>query len=612
MSEKKKRGYQPRSGQGGGPMGPGGAPEKAKDFKKTWKELLSYTKSGKKFILIPLILATFCTVITLVGPPVLSDITNTILEGLMTEIDLDAIFRLVAIVGTLYVISLIVGYVQGYIMTTMTHKISKQMRTDISEKINKLPLKYYDGTTVGDTLSIVTNDVDTIELTMNQSLGMLFSAVTLLIGCVIMMFSTNVILTLTALVSTVLGFIFMTFILKTSQKYFGELQENLGVLNGHVEEVYTGHNVVKVYNATKKVTDEFNQTNNKMYDSAWKSQFLSGLMMPVMMFVGNFGYVAVCVVGGTLVINGSIDFGTIVAFMVYVRLFSQPLSQLAQAANSMQSTAAASERVFEFLSTEEMEDESSKNKTIEKVVGNVTFSDVCFGYNKDRQIVNNFSAEIKAGQKIAIVGPTGAGKTTIVNLLMRFYEIDSGDILIDGVPISSVSRETIHNLFCMVLQDTWLFEGTVRENIAYSKKDVTDKEIEDACKAAGIHRFIRNLPNGYDTVLNDKASLSVGQKQLMTIARAMVENAPMLILDEATSSVDTRTELQIQTAMDKLTVGRTSFVIAHRLSTIKNADVIFVMKDGDIIERGNHKELLDKNGFYAMLYTSQFEKTEEE
>ena len=446
-----------------------------------------------------------------------------------------------------------------------------------------------------------------IGQSLNQSIVSLVTAVTMFLGSLLMMFVTNAVMAVTAVLSTFIGFFLMSLIMSRSQKYFMQQQESLGKINGHIEEIYSGHNVVKVSNAMGKASEEFEAINNKLFNSAWKSQFLSGLMQPLMGFIGNFGYVAVCIVGAALVINGKTTFGVIVAFMIYIRLFTNPLSQIAQAATSAQSAAAASERVFEFLEEEQLSDESSKTKRLTNVKGDVEFRNVSFGYTPEKTIINNFSAHANAGEKIAIVGPTGAGKTTMVNLLMRFYELDGGEILIDGTPISQLTRENVHEQFCMVLQDTWLFEGTVRENIVYSKKNVSDEEVINACKAVGIHRFIRSLPKGYDTVLDDKANLSAGQKQLITIARAMIENAPLLILDEATSSVDTRTELLIQEAMDKLTEGRTSFVIAHRLSTIKNADLILVMKDGDIIESGNHEELLAQKGFYSELYNSQFE-----
>ena len=458
-------------------------------------------------------------------------------------------------------------------------------------------------------LSRVTNDVDMIGQTLNQSVTTFVTAVVMLIGSFVMMFVTNAVMAVAAIVASLLGFVVMFLIMGKSQKFFARQQRYLGDINGHIEETYAGHNVVKAYNAEHMVKKTFNDINYKLYTSAWKSQFFSGLMMPLMTFVGNLGYVAVCVTGAVLVANGSILFGTVIAFTLYVRLFTSPLSQLAQSFTSMQTAAAASERVFEFLEEDQLSDESGKTAYLDpaKVRGDVTFEHVHFGYDPEKIIINDFSAEAKAGQKVAIVGPTGAGKTTMVNLLMRFYELNSGCIRIDGIPTSDLTRENVHDLFCMVLQDTWLFEGTIRENVVYSKENVTDEDVVRACKAVGLHHFIRTLPKGYDTVLDDKANLSAGQKQLVTIARAMIENAPMLILDEATSSVDTRTEVLIQQAMDKLTRGRTSFIIAHRLSTIRNADLILVMKDGGIIEKGTHEQLLAKNGFYADLYNSQFE-----
>ena len=586
-------------------MGPG---EKANDFGKTMKQLLSYCKSYLPVIIVALILAFVGAALNVIGPDKLSEITDLIQEGIWTKIDLNAVQKVGMILVILYGLGVLFNYIQGFIMATVTQRITKKMRTDIVQKINKVPLKYFDSTSYGNVLSRVTNDIDTIGQTLNNSLGMLVTSIATFIGVIIMMFYTNWIMAITGILSTMIGFSLMTFIMKHSQKYFGEQQKELGLINGHIEEIYAGHHVVKVYNGEKEAEEVFHKINNRLYDNAWKSQFMSGLMMPVMQFIGNFGYVAICVIGAILVTNDIITIGTIVAFMVYIRLFTQPLTQLAQAATSLQSTAAASERVFEFLAEDEFEDESEKTTMkIENAKGDVEFKNVRFGYNEDRLIIKNFSIKAKAGQKIAIVGPTGAGKTTLVNLLMRFYEVSSGEIYIDGTPISQLTRKNVHDLFCMVLQDTWLFEGTIRENIIFSKENVTNKEVEDACKAVGLHHFIQTLAHGYDTVLNDKANLSAGQKQLITIARAMIENAPLLILDEATSSVDTRTELLIQQAMDQLTVGKTSFVIAHRLSTIKNADLILVMKDGDIIETGNHEELLAKGGFYAELYNSQFE-----
>lgn len=609
MSDQKSS--RPSRGPGGG--GPGGMAvpgEKPKDFKKTWGKLIAYCKPYLPVIILALLLAAVGTTFSVVGPNKLSEITDLITKGIAGDIDIAGVGEIAMFLAILYGFSFLFNYMQGFIMATVTQRVSQSLRTSISDKIDKLPLKYFDSTTYGDVLSRVTNDVDMIGQTLNQSIGSLVTSLVMFFGSLIMMFSINVTMTLSAIASTIVGFAVMIFIISKSQKYFLRQQKDLGKINGHIEEAYSGHNVVKVYNGDKEARKTFDEINERLFDSAWKSQFMSGMMMPLMSFIGNLGYVVVCVVGAALAMNGSITFGVIVAFMVYIRLFTQPLAQLAQAATSLQSTAAASERVFEFLEEEELEDESQKTTTLDvaTVKGDVEFSHVKFGYNEDKLIIKDFSAHIDAGQKIAIVGPTGAGKTTLVNLLMRFYEVNSGEIKIDGVATKDLTRSDVHDLFCMVLQDTWLFEGTVRENIIYNKEDVTDEEVVAACKAVGLDHFIRTLPKGYDTILNDKASLSVGQKQLLTIARAMVKKAPFLILDEATSSVDTRTEVLIQEAMDKLMVGKTSFVIAHRLSTIKNADIILVMKDGDIIESGNHEDLLAKKGFYADLYNSQFEE----
>lgn len=523
-------------------------------------------------------------------------------------IDFPAIIDIAVLLVILYAISAVFGFLGNFIMATISAKISKSMRTDISSKINRMPLKYFDSTSHGDIISRVTNDVDAIGMALNQSLEGLIRAITMFVGSLIMMFVNSWMLALVAIGSTLIGFLLMAIIMRTSQKYFKMQQDGLGDINGHIEEIYSGHDIVKAYNGGKNARKVFERMNEALYVSGWKSQFLSGLMMPLMNFVGNFGYVAVCVVGAVLALNGTITFGVIVAFMVYIRFFTQPLSQMAQAMQALQRTAAAGERVFEFLGEEELHNESGKTATLENIKGAVEFKNVHFGYDKDKTIINNFSAAINPGQKVAIVGPTGAGKTTMVNLLMRFYEVDSGEISIDGISTTEVTRENVHSQFCMVLQDTWLFEGTIRENIVYAKEGVTDEAVVSACKAVGIHHFIKTLPHGYDTLLGDNANLSAGQKQLLTIARAMIQNAPLLILDEATSSVDTRTERHVQDAMDKLTHGRTSFVIAHRLSTIKNADLILVMRDGDIVESGNHNELLQKGGFYADLYNSQFMK----
>ncbi|HIU66190.1 MAG TPA: ABC transporter ATP-binding protein [Candidatus Caccomorpha excrementavium] len=539
----------------------------------------------------------------------LSDMTDLIGEGILGDLDMEAIMSIGFTLIAFYAASFLLSLCQGWIMAYVTQKLSKNLRTDISGKINRLPMWFYNRTSTGDILSRVTNDVDTIAQSMNQSIGTMVSAATLLIGSLIMMLTTNVILTVTAVLASLIGFVLMFVIMGHSQGYFTRQQKHLGELNGHIEEIYAGHTVVKAYNGEKAAKDTFVKMNENLRDSGFRAQALSGLMMPIMTFIGNFGYVAVCVAGAMLVMNGRISFGVIVAFMMYVRYFTQPMSQLAQAAQAMQSAAAAGERIFEFLGAEEIPDESGKTKKLGKAQGYVEFRHVRFGYeDSDHVIIKDFSAEAKPGQKIAIVGPTGAGKTTIVNLLMRFHEIQAGEIRIDGVPTGELTRENVHDQFCMVLQDTWLFEGTVRENLVYCMQNVSDETMQNACRAVGLDHFIRTLPHGYDTILNDQVNLSQGQKQQLTIARAMIADKPMLILDEATSSVDTRTELVIQNAMDELMKNRTSFVIAHRLSTIKNADLILVLKDGNIIESGTHEELLAKGGFYAELYNSQFEK----
>ncbi|MBR3684005.1 MAG: ABC transporter ATP-binding protein [Lachnospiraceae bacterium] len=571
-------------------------------------KLTSYLKPYMPAIVIALLCATVGAVFSIIGPDYIKDITNKIASGLMGEFDLEGVERICFILVGFYVTGAVLSYVQSYIMATVTLKFSKGLRREISFKMNRLPLKYFDSTTFGDVLSRVTNDVDTLSQTLNQSIVTLVTAVTLFFGSLFMMFKTNWIMAVTAIVSSLIGFFFMSLVIGRSQKFFMRQQKELGAINGHVEEIYSGHNIIKAYNAEERFKEQFETINQNLYESGWKAQFLSGLMMPFMGFVGNFGYVAVCVVGAALTMNDVIDFGVIVAFMMYVRLFTQPLSQMAQAATSLQSASAASKRVFDFLGEEELSDESHKTMVLTDVKGEVEFSHVKFGYDPEKIIIKDFSAKALPGQKVAIVGPTGAGKTTLVNLLMRFYELNEGEIKIDGVPLTDLTRENIHDLFGMVLQDTWMFQGTIRDNLVYSKKDVTDEDIEKACKAVGIHHFIKTLPNGYDTIMDDSANLSAGQKQLITIARAMVENAPLIILDEATSSVDTRTEVLIQEAMDRLTKGRTTFVIAHRLSTIKNADLILVMRDGDIVESGKHEELLAKGGFYAELYNSQFER----
>lgn len=582
---------------------------KKKKSEKNLGKIITYCKKYIPVIVIALISAIIGTVLSLIGPDKLSEMIDIITEGIMTSIDLEKIKSIGLILVAIYVISAILTFTQGYIMATVTQKVSKRLRSDISKKINKLPMSYYNNNTTGDLLSRVTNDVDTIGQALNQSLGTLISAICLLFGSLIMMLKTNIIMTVAAVLSTMIGFGLMMIIMKNSQKYFKSQQDYLGKINGHIEEVYSGHTVIKVYNAEKQMDIKFRDLNSSLKNSSFRAQFLSGLMMPIMVFIGNLGYVVVCVVGAALAMNGNISFGVIVAFIMYVRYFTQPLAQMAQAVQNLQSAAAASQRVFEFLEAKEMEDESHKTLSLENAKGKVEFKNVKFGYEgSDRIIINNFSAIAKPGQKVAIVGPTGAGKSTLVNLLMRFNEINSGEILIDDISTKDLTRENIHDLFCMVLQDTWLFEGTIRENLVYNKNNVSDEVIKNACKAVGLDHFIETLHEGYDTILNDKVNLSAGQKQQLTIARAMIKDAPMLILDEATSSVDTRTELLIQNAMDKLMEGRTSFVIAHRLSTIKNADVILVLKDGDILESGNHDKLIAKNGFYAELYNSQFDQ----
>lgn len=585
-----------------------GIPEKSVNFKKSMGKLIAFCRPYIPAVIVAMLCAIGGAVFTVIGPDKISKLTNLIGDGFLTGIDFGAVLNICYMLIAFYAASWLLSLTQGLIMTTVNQTVSKNLRGAISKKINRLPIDYYNKTSFGDVLSRVTNDVDSIGETLQRSVIQIVSASALFIGCLFMMFKTNWIMAITAIAASLIGFVFVTIVTKSSQKYFTARQEWLGKINGHIEEVYSGHNIVRLYNAEEQQNRKFNEMNEKLYESNWKSQFLSGLMMPVMSFVGNFGYVAVCVVGAALTMNGSIDFGVIVAFIIYVKLFSNPLSQIAQSITSLQSTAAASDRVFEFLEAEEMPDESDKKTVLKNVRGEVEFEHVSFGYDKDKIIIHDFSEHIYPGQKVAIVGPTGAGKTTMVNLLMKFYDINDGSIKIDGVPVSELTRENVHDLFGMVLQDTWLFEGTIRDNIVYGKKNISDEQVEEACRAVGLHHFIGTLPHGYDTVIDDKMNLSAGQKQLLTIARAMIENAPMIILDEATSSVDTRTEILIQEAMDKMTKGRTSFVIAHRLSTIRNADKILVMKDGNIIESGNHEELMEKGGFYADLYNSQFEK----
>lgn len=608
-----KKEYKPVRGHVGMPGGPHGARggEKAKDLVGIWKKLLGYCRKYLVISVIAILCSAIGTVLMLIGPDKLSEMTDTITEGIMppaTSIDMDRVVRIGLTLVVFYVMSYLLSAIQGWIMSTVTQRVSKAMRSDISKKINRLPMWFYNQTTTGDVLSRVTNDVDTIGQSLNHSIGNMVSAIILFVGSLVMMLTTNGWMTLTAAVASLLGFVLMFSIMGKSQKYFTRQQKHLGEINGHIEEIYSGHTVVKAYNGEEEAQKVFDEMNRNLCESGFKAQCLSGLMMPIMGFIGNLGYVAVCVVGGAMALNGKISFGVIVAFMMYVRYFTQPLSQIAQAVQSLQSAGAAGERVFEFLEAEEMEEETEKISALLNVKGDVEFEHVRFGYeDSDATIIHDFSAKAVSGQKVAIVGPTGAGKTTLVNLLMRFHEIQGGEIRIDGTPIHRLTRAAVHSLFCMVLQDTWLFEGTVRENLVYNNEKADEEKMKEACRAVGLDHFIRTLPQGYDTVLNDQVNLSQGQKQQLTIARAMIANKPMLILDEATSSVDTRTEQQIQTAMDQLMRDRTSFVIAHRLSTIKNADLILVLKDGDIIESGTHEALLDRAGFYAELYNSQFE-----
>lgn len=611
-----------------GPMGASrGNTAHAEDFGGAMRKLFSFSNRHLPTLVVALVLGVVATICQIIGPNQLKNMTNAISEGLpaivdgqtiANAVDMDEVTRIAWTLVALYVAFAVFNYVQSWLMASVTQVVARELREAISRKINRLPLRYFDRASYGDVLSRITNDADAIGQTLGQSLGSMISAATLFVGSLVMMFYNNVTMTLCAIASCIIGFAIMMFIMKKSQIYFTRQQIALGDVNGHVEEMYSGHTVVKAYGGENDSIRRFEQYNNDLYDSGWKSMFLSGLMQPLMGFIGNFGYVVVCVVGAALAMSGKIEFGVIVAFMMYVRFFTQPLSQFAQATQNLQRCAAASERVFEFLGEEEMADEAGKPQLLGRdadgnpkpVRGDVEFSHVSFGYSDDRTIIHDFSASVKSGQKVAIVGPTGAGKTTMVNLLMRFYEISGGTITIDGVDTKSVPRSNVHDQFSMVLQDTWVFRGTVKENVAYSKPGVTDEQIVEACKAVGLDRYIRSLPQGYDTILDDKSSLSQGQKQLLTIARAMVQDAPILILDEATSSVDTRTEELIQKAMDELTVGRTSFVIAHRLSTIRDADMILVMNHGDIVERGTHEELLKADGFYAQLYNSQFALTD--
>ncbi|MCI5958638.1 MAG: ABC transporter ATP-binding protein/permease [Lachnospiraceae bacterium] len=613
MSEEKTYQRPPRRGHGGGRgMMPA---EKAKNFKGSIGKLIAYIGRYKFPILVVMVFAIIGTVFNVVGPKILGKATTELSRGLMAKIagtggiDLTKIGRILIFVLGLYVISAVFTFVQHYIMSTISQKICYRMRKEISEKINRMPMKYFESRTYGEVLSRITNDVDTLGMSLSQSINQIITSVTTMLGVLIMMISISPLLTLIALFILPVSVFLITFVMKKSQGYFRSQQEYLGQINGQVEENFTGHLVIKAYNKEEEVINDFNKTNDHLYDSAWKSQFISGMMQPIMMFVGNLGYAAVALIGGILAIKGTIEIGDIQAFIQYVKNFTQPIQQIAQVANQVQSMAAAAERVFEFLNEEEEDQTVEHPANIEDVVGNVSFEHVNFGYKEDQTIIHDFSAEIKQGQKIAIVGPTGAGKTTMVKLLMRFYDVNSGAIKIDGHNIKDFNRRELRDAFGMVLQDTWLFKGTIMENIRYGRLDATDEEVIAAAKAAYAHRFIETLPGGYDMELNEDASnVSQGQKQLLTIARAILADNKILILDEATSSVDTRTEARIQKAMDNLMKGRTSFVIAHRLSTIRDADLILVMKDGDIIEQGTHEELLEKDGFYAKLYNSQFEE----
>ncbi len=594
---------------GGGPGGPRGGGERADDYGQAWGRLFRYMKTYKYLFVTAIIAAFIGTILTLIGPNMLSDITDLIEEGLQagTSLDMDAIVSLCVTLLIIYAISAILTLVQSQIMAYVSQKTASNLRHDISRKINRLPLRYFDKTTTGDVMSRVTNDIDSIGQMMNQSISTLVTGITMVVGSVVMMVYTNWIMAIVAIVTTLFGTLGVMLIMSRSQKYFTMQQENLGAMNGHVEEMFSGYEVVAAYNGQKAAKAEFARINDNLFKSAFRSQFMGGTMMPLMGFIGNLGYVFVCIVGAYLCLQGDIGFGVIVAFMIYVRLFSQPLSQISQVMVSMQSVAAASERVFDFLDEEELEPDPDDPAVLGEVEGRVEFRDVHFGYDPDWEIIHGFSAVVEPGQKVAIVGPTGSGKTTMVNLLMRFYDVGSGDILVDGVSIKDMRREDVHDLFCMVLQDTWLFEGTLRENLVYSREDVPDERLDEVCEAVGLKHFVETLPNGYDTVLLDDTALSAGQRQQVTIARAMLDGSPLLILDEATSAVDTRTERDIQDAMDRLSERRTSFVIAHRLSTIRNSDLILVVREGNIVEQGTHDELLAAGGFYADLYNSQFE-----
>ncbi len=587
--------------------------EKAKDTKKALKNLLAFCKKYWGIIVFALLLATVSSVLTILGPNKIGEITNLIKDGLTSTIDMPKVWQVTLIMIIIYVSSGLCSFLQDFIISSVTQKISKKLRTEINDKVAKIPLDYFTTNSYGDVLSRITNDVDTISQSLSNTLGTLVASVVQFIGCIIMMFVTNYIMAITAILSCLIGIVLIFVIMAKSQKYFTQRQQYLGELNGYIEEMYQGHDVIKVSNAENKVNKDFDKLNSNVKQANFKSQFLSGLMGPLMNFIGNLGYVAVCIVGAYLIINGSYGPGLITEFAMYVRLFESPLRQIAQNLNSVQSARAARERVFEFLAEKEMDSEDDKKLLLPLIKGDVEFKNVTFAYPQDKEkvIIKNLSFSAKSGQKIAIVGPTGAGKTTIVNLLMRFYEIDGGEILIDNINTKDMTREQVHDIFSMVLQDTWLFEGTLRENLCFNLKNITDEDLNKVCKACSLTHFVETLPKGYDTVMDSNTQISAGQKQLITIARAMLQNSPMLILDEATSSIDTRTEILVQQAMDKLAENKTSFVIAHRLSTIKNADLILVIKDGDIIEQGNHQELLNQKGFYYELYNSQFDKDEE-
>lgn len=574
-----------------------------------WKNITRLFRYAKKYhvvLLITIILTIFSTIISVVTPTILSQIVSLIEIGMKSRIDSSAISKIGIFLIALFGISAVFSYVQAFLLADVTQKVSRSLRNDLSLKINNLPFKYLDTMGNGDLLSRITNDVDLVAQSLNQSISQMLGASTMFIGSLIMMLLTNLTLALVAVCSVILGFVAVSLIVKSSQRFFVAQQKALGKVNGFIEEIYSGQSVVRAYNGTRNETKRFEAINNTLFGSAWKAQFYSGIMMPLMMFIGNFSYVAVCVSGAILAMQGSISIATVVAFIFFVRLFSQPLSQITQGLTQLQSGAAATERVFEVLDAEELPSEQHKPDITQETKGDIEFKNVSFGYEANKPVIQNFSASVKAGEQVAIVGPSGAGKTTLVNLLMRFYEIDAGEITIDDIPIQNYRREKIHELFGMVLQDAWIFEGTIIENIIYSKKDGTAQQVKEICKSIGLHHFIQTLPHGYETILNEKVTLSAGEKQLLTIARAIMENAPLIILDEATSSVDTRTELMVQSAMKKLTEGRTSFIIAHRLSTIKNADKIFYMQDGNVVEQGTHKELMQKGGLYCKLYNSQF------